>query len=418
MLLFFFFLENIDDIVCPNKGSHGSSCTQCTEGFVIFIEMKNAIKEKEEAMVEANTTVMQKQQLDQLKYDVQARIDDLCEYRGHLARHVGEEEKAMDELDKLLDDEAFVTSDYKMKKLACFFRENQRQWFGKSGIATLGFIIVTNPKDEESKAKQMKDVTFVMLVTNDGMQDDRAVACAKSYIYKECLSYIYRECLSDNIKKVIFVTDGAGYFKSKLHRAIQGMWKIWTGIDEIKYQLTPAGSGKTCLDGMFGRMSIILSSTVDNGSSYFNMESILNTLSESNGMSSTRFIGYAPDRTHALSVELADKNTQYSLSILTTILDPESDCNNSNNILSCAFKHSGYGSGQALTCSYFSFHLKTDKKKQSIPIYDKNVSLIFYFVPFSYFLFVPFYNTITVTNTNIAIISCCIYRQGSSTKNS
>ena len=272
-------------------------------------------------------------------------------------------------------------------------------------------MIVTNPKDEESKTKKMKDVTFVMLVTNDGMQDDWAVACAKSYIYEECLR--------DNIKKVIFVADGAGCFKSKLHRAIQGMWKIWTGIDEIKYRLTPAGGGKTCLDGMFGRMSVILSSAVDNGSSYFNMESILNTLSESNGMSSTRFIGYAPDRTHALSVELADKKTQYSSSILTTILDPESDCNNSNNIVSCAFKHSGYGSGQALTCSYFSFHLKTDiKKKQSIPIYDKTVSLIFYFVSSSCFLFVPFYNTITVTNTNIVIISFCIYRQGSSTKKS
>ena len=250
-----------------------------------------------------------------------------------------------------------------MKILACFFRENQKKWFGKSGITTLSFMIVTNPKDEESKAKKMKDVTFV---TNDGLQDDRAVACAKCYIYEECLP--------DHIKKVIFVADGAGCFKSKLHRAMQGFWKIWTGIDEIKYRLTPAGGGKTCLDGMFGRMSVILSSAVDNGSSYFNMETILNTLSESNGMSATRFFGYTPDRTHALSVELADKKDPYSSSILTTILDPEGDYNNSDNILSRAFKHSGYGSGQALKCSYFLFHLKTDNKKQVIPIYDKTVS--------------------------------------------
>lgn len=84
-------------------------------------------------MVEANTTVMQKQQLDQLKYDVQARIDDLCEYRGYLARHAGEEEKAMEELDKLLDDEAFVTSDYKMKILACFFRKIRKNGLEKVG---------------------------------------------------------------------------------------------------------------------------------------------------------------------------------------------------------------------------------------------------------------------------------------------
>ena len=54
-------LENIDDIVCPNKDLHGPSYTRCTEGFAIFNEFKDAIKEKENKMAEVNTTTQKKQ---------------------------------------------------------------------------------------------------------------------------------------------------------------------------------------------------------------------------------------------------------------------------------------------------------------------------------------------------------------------
>jgi len=78
-------------------------------------------------------------------------------------------------------------------------------------------MIVTNPKDdEEAKRKGIKDVRFVMMITPDATQDDWAVACAKSYIYEEMLP--------SHVKHVIFTADGAGCFKSRLHRAIQGFW--------------------------------------------------------------------------------------------------------------------------------------------------------------------------------------------------
>jgi len=225
-------------------------------------------------------------------------------------------------------------------------------------------MIVTNPKDLETKAKGVKEVSFVMMVTNDGIQDDWAVACAKSYIYKNCLP--------DHVKKSNFVADGAGCFKSKLHRAIQPLWKSWTGIEEELLRLTPAGDGKTNLDGMFGRMSVILSSSVDNGESYYNMETILDAISESNGLSSTSFVGFNPDRRCGLSVELTDTKTSFSSSILTTVL--ASDCNHSGNILSNAFKHTGYGSGKALKSSMFSFFVKDGDQKKKIHLYDEEVS--------------------------------------------
>ena len=101
--------------------------------------------------------------------------------------------------------------------------------------------------------------------------------------------------------------------------------------------MTLAGDGKTCLHGMFGRMNKILSNAVDNGASFYNMETIIDTISKSNGMSSTQFFGYKADRKYELLVDLTDSKASFSGSILSTVL--ASDCKHSDNILSNAFKH-------------------------------------------------------------------------------
>eukprot|EP00980_Cylindrotheca_fusiformis_P025942 scaffold14950_cov156-Cylindrotheca_fusiformis.AAC.1 len=365
--------ENVEDIVCPMKDDHGPSCTQCADGFAIFQEMKAKIQEKEdEAGASGVATNLQLQKLDQLRCDVETCISNLHDYCGHLARQTSEAEQAKLELENLDNDTAIVTSDYKMKILACFFRENQRKWFGKRGTTALGFMIVTNPADQALKTKGIKDVKFVMMVTDDSRQDDWAVACGKSYIYQNHLPAA--------IEKVIFVADGAGCFKSKLHRAIQGFWSKWTGVTEVKFRITPAGDGKTCLDGMFGRYNRILSTAVDNGASYWNAKTILTALEASNGLSSTTFVGYSPLRLqNPLSVELV-RNAKYSSSILTTIL--ASDCSMSTQMLSYAFKHTGYGSGKALGCSeFFNFIVKekTENGKETktdLSFYDKEVGLV------------------------------------------
>ena len=133
-------------------------------------------------------------------------------------------------------------------------------------------MITTNATDEESKAKGLKEVTFVMMVTDDCLQDDWEVACAKSIVYKEYLS--------EHTKKVHFVSDGAGCFKSQLQRALQPFWKIWTGVDEIVYRLTPAGDGKSVVDGMFGRLNTVLSSALNMGASYWNFQTIADAMAE------------------------------------------------------------------------------------------------------------------------------------------
>jgi hypothetical protein len=272
--------------------------------------------------------------MEELKHEIKCRKEDLVEYWSHMARHLSEDVSAANKLETLKDDEAIVTSDYKMKILSCFFRENQKKWFGKWGTSLLGFMLTTNSSDKESKAKGLKEVTFVMMVTDDCLQDDWGVACAKGVVYKEYLP--------KHIKKVHFVSDGAGCFKSQLHRALQPFWILWTGVDEIVCRITPAGDGKSALDGMFGRLNTVLRSAVDMGALYWNSETITRAIEDSNGLSSTQFARFAPERSQQLKAEVSSMNFE---SVLLTTLDPDRDANEQSTL---AFKHSRYGEGKEI----------------------------------------------------------------------
>jgi hypothetical protein len=218
-----------------------------------------------------------------------------------------------------------------MKILSCFFRENQKKWFGKRGTSMLGFMITTNPKDPDEKAKGMRDVSFVMMVTDDTLQDEHEVACAKAMLYSQYLP--------EHITKVRFVSDGAGCFKSQFHRAFQPFWKIWTGIDEISYRITPAGDGKSNLDGMFGRLNVVLATSVNGGQSYYNSETVCEAIEDSNGLAATEFCRFEPELIRKVEVDIVGMSLE---SILLTTLDQDRGL---NDHLTFAFQHSGFGSG-------------------------------------------------------------------------
>jgi hypothetical protein len=272
------------------------------------------------------------EQHEEYLHEIDECTANLREYRSHLARHVSEEKYATEKLENLADDEAIVTCDYKMKILACFFREAQSKWFGKRGVSCLGFMIATNAADNADREKGVKDVKFVMMFTDDGLQDAWQIACTKYTIYTDHLP--------SQIKKVMFTSDGAGCFKSKLHRAIQPFWKYWTGVDEIELRITPAGDGKSCLDGMFGRLTCVLHASVDQGNSYFDAESILKAIQDSNGLSATTFLGFQAVRANQVKADLEIVGRLES--VLLSVLDPDLDATNHSIRL---FKHSGYGKG-------------------------------------------------------------------------
>jgi hypothetical protein len=324
-------------------------------------------------------------------YEIDRRKKDLLEYRSHLVRHHAEDLNAAKGLEELADDEAIVTSDYKMKILACYFRENQKKWFGKRGTSLLGFMITRNPNsddnaetennnnDKNSNDEGYKKVTFVMLLTDDTLQDDWEVACGKNIIYSKYLPA--------HITKVHFVSDGAGCFKSQLHRIIQPFWKIWTGVHEVSFRLTPAGDGKSALDGMFGRLNTVLRGAVTEGASYCNSETIGDAITKSNGLASTQFVIFKPKRQQQLTGQLRGIDMQ---SVLLTTLDPDQS---SDNPVLLAYQHSGYGPGfrielaSAGALAWVKVNGRKKQKIQDVDPYNSEVRLIeflccclFYFI--------------------------------------
>jgi hypothetical protein len=222
-----------------------------------------------------------------------------------------------------------VICDYKIKHLACYFRESQSKWFGKSGTSAIGFMIITNPTDEEGKNDGQKDVSFVILFTDDTYQDEWGVATAKLYLYKNCLP--------SHIDTIYFVSDGAGYSKAKLHKAIMPFWKIWTGITERKNRVTPAGDGKTALGGMFGQLMFLLKGAVDEHAiSYYNSSSLMDAVEATRGIKATSFQKYLLDRSNQFKADIrVDERLD---SVLLTVLDEDE-----RHVR--LFKHSRHGQG-------------------------------------------------------------------------
>ena len=119
-------------------------------------------------------------------------------------------------------------------------------------------MIVSNNSDDATATT--KNVKFVMAFTDDKTQDKWAVASAKKMIYKSQLPA--------GISKSISVSDGASCYCNKLLCALQPCWKSICGVDEVEILISLAGRGKSELDGMFGRLSHIMRSSVDDGNSH------------------------------------------------------------------------------------------------------------------------------------------------------
>jgi hypothetical protein len=75
------------------------------------------------------------------------------------------------------------------------------------------------------------------------------------------------------------------------------------------------------------------------GASYYNSKTITDAMADSNGLSSTQFARWEPDRSGQIEGAVKGINLE---SILLTTLDPAREEDDQSTI---AFKHSGYGEG-------------------------------------------------------------------------
>jgi hypothetical protein len=69
-----------------------------------------------------------------------------------------------------------------MKILACYFPKNKGKFFGKRGTSLFGYMLISNSPNPDAREKGLKDVKMVMLVTNNSLQCEHAVACSKHFV--------------------------------------------------------------------------------------------------------------------------------------------------------------------------------------------------------------------------------------------
>lgn len=239
-----------------DDGLHESPCKECEDSFQIYSELLSLCRD---AQLRLGTSPARKQKYVELEVEINLCRTNLIHWRSHMARKKVEAEFSRRQMCSLKKNQAIVISDFKMKLLPIYFRENQRKFFGKRGTACLGFMVLTNVEEKEGEV----DVHFFFFFSNDTLQDTNFVLAGKAYVYNEFLPTQF----PDGTKiEAFFESDGAGAFNSNLAKACQPYWLKWTNgrVEEIQIRHSVNGDGKTSLDGAFGKLGKNLHDAVNN----------------------------------------------------------------------------------------------------------------------------------------------------------
>jgi hypothetical protein len=285
-----------DHIECT--ANHLGVCSRCFDSFTIFSKI-NELIEKVRLMPPRIPSL--EDDIACFTYQLDICRQNLLEYRAHLVLKYDEREADKEELLNLQRHQCIIVCDWKMKILPMFYRETQQQFFGKRGTSMIGFMVIYHSPDDELHEKQ---VEFHFFLTDDSTQDSTAVNAAKHLLYKEFLP--------SHVKEVFFRADGAGCFSSNISKGLSLYWDKFCGIKEVSNRQSPAGGGKTNLDGMFGVFQRHLKNRVAEGRDVIDSASIIEAFKASTQMKATSCHIFDPDRSSYLNVKVNGlKPTQY-----------------------------------------------------------------------------------------------------------
>ena len=221
-----------------DDGIHEGPCNDCEKSFQVFSDLLR-IAQRVKAL--PNLSCPDKEKYLELELEIKKCRQNLIDWRSHIVRKKVESDFTRNQNQSLKQNEAVVVSDYKMKILATYFRENQKKFFAKRGTSCLGFMILTNVDSKEGTV----DVNFVLLFSNDTTQDANFVLSAKAYIYSEFVPTLFPDDIGTiNVK---FESDGAGCFNSSALKGCQPYWHEWTEgkVEEVQVRHSVNGDGKT-----------------------------------------------------------------------------------------------------------------------------------------------------------------------------
>ena len=168
---------NKDPIPCIHRsnGTHIGQCKDCWKSFNLFSRIFALHSQVDDALRTKNVYESNKILEDDMQswvQNIQDQLRNFLHYRGHIAQ--AEDEAAWDQnfYSEIDADECIVVFDFKMKILASFFREKQKDWFSKRGFSCLGVMLIFGRKKDEDHADCVdNEVLYHMFFSDDTTQD-------------------------------------------------------------------------------------------------------------------------------------------------------------------------------------------------------------------------------------------------------
>lgn len=166
-----------DPVPCNHRdsNSHINACKDCSNSFQLFSDLLQHHKAIDEALEENNVysrnNILQDDMLA-WKVQIEDQLRNFLHYRSHLAQAKDEAKWDEEFCENLGEDECVVVFDFKMKILASYYREKQKDWFSKRGFSCLGVMIVFgHKKNDSTEDNSENDVLYHMFFSDDTTQD-------------------------------------------------------------------------------------------------------------------------------------------------------------------------------------------------------------------------------------------------------
>ena len=343
---------------CPlrDQKSHKSPCKDCENSFEVFSTLLGHARDAQ-TLTGVSKAVLEDYQ--ELEKEIVKRRQNLIDLRSHMVRKKAEDDFYRHQMQSLKSNQCLVVSDFKMKILAMYYRENMKLFYGKRGTSCLGFMVITNTEQENETV----DVHFYLLFSDDTTQDANFVLSAKAALFETVLPNLFPE----ETEKIEchFRADGAGCFNCNVVKAAMPMWLQWTRdcgsgrtkVDLVSFNTSVNGDGKTSLDAKFAHTTKLFQTTVNNGNDITSSSSCVEAFQNSEGIRGTSVGTFTPVRENIINTRIKGLNRAYHLK------------KNHDGKSLQAFSVSDFGEGEEIMVEDIMKSWTTEQNPPTMPTY-------------------------------------------------
>jgi len=182
-------------------------------------------------------------------------------------------------LDQSCTDTAIVVMDYKQKILPTRKDEPQTDYFGKSGLSLLGFMVET----VDASNTQALDKRFLDIAVASKTQK----ACDVMAGLQALLEHFEELSTLSHIENIILVSDNATAYTAASHVPFIHAMRSMYSPRIVKWIFTEAQCGKSFLDAHFAFVNTQLQRALKNNVNYLSVDGLIEALSYDGGIRGT-----------------------------------------------------------------------------------------------------------------------------------